>query len=191
MIKEFDDLREFFEEHGDAEEGQPGFGLGGIDRSDREDILVAMPELSKNYLSIASRVHLLGFEYGMIALWPQSFGDGSSLGSALIEANSPTYGFYPALKRAGCSVVGFREKDPICCKSDDSVFLAFPTPGEAELHYLAPNFETFLLLLGNLDYFGRRERGNDAVDEFLQIVGKLCGPQSDPIWKDLAEVAYL
>lgn len=139
--------------------------------------LVRDMPMPPTYLRCIREVGVFGVSLGYFALWP-TFSRHGNLVESLFKANSGQTSGEVAARTASLLVVGRQEANLICVGSmgaerPDVVFLldvmSSPT---VRITSIAPNFEVFLLLAGNLHAVSRdlQESPADASSE----MGRCC-----------------
>jgi hypothetical protein len=161
---------------------------GGIDNQQ----LIALPfALPGSYASQATTLNLYGVAIGFFALWP-TFDRKSNLTEALIRANSDDSEVIRRIRAQGMLVVGREEANWICVDYDGVVWrvdtMTSPTPALTEI---APSYEAFLLLAGNMHELSERHEGHPVAcaTEMRECCRRLgCSPTHIEFWETMARV---
>lgn len=148
-------------------------------------------ELPPVYQRCISQIYVFGVSLGYFALWP-SFNREGGLAQALRQAN---HGGEPAqlvAKSSNLIIVGREEANLVCVgaagsASSDSVFLldVMAAPKIQQID-IAPDFEKFLLLVGNLHAVSveYEDAPADGVEEMIRVCKILgCNEQQIAYWK--------
>ncbi len=148
---------------------------------DRLAVLVRSVPLPPVYLRCIHDVGIFGVSLGYFALWP-AFSRNGDLVKSLLEANSGHASGAMVAHAANLIIVARQEANIICVGSmkggqPDVVFLLDVMSSPAvRVTSIAPNFEVFLLLAGNLHAVSRSLQGlpSDAIFEMIKCCNYFC-----------------
>jgi hypothetical protein len=161
VILTLDDLREYSRQSSVAEPllaERLLIEAPGCSPEECERLRKVFPDLPRSYIETVAAVRLRGVDLGYFRLWPGRLGAADIVECLAAENAEKTNPYAGLCAREGLYEVAAWEADPICVASSRSshdpgrVFRMDTTdPHNVEVRPLAKDFETFLLLAGNLD----------------------------------------
>jgi hypothetical protein len=173
----------------------------GISQSDYARLTSSLPNLPESYLKCIQSVDVKGVSIGYFRLWPRAV-KADNLVEGLVKMNAPEKNpLWHFLREKGFYEVAAWEAEPICVATKKSsqeegsvlkISIAQPSLKE---NLLAPNFETFLLIAGNLDAIrGKHSKTGDrasASAEFEDCLVYFALPGEAVIaWKGISGVVF-
>jgi hypothetical protein len=151
--------------------------------------------IPESYLNFISKYNIFSMEYLGFQFATAPYGC-NSIFPALIKANSKEIcPFYNEFKQRHVFLVASYDGAWIVvadsqCDNPGSIYIKHDTSIDSDLELFSPDFETFILLVANLDKLANYE--TDATlknpDYFLTIVRQLAGEEYVAAWEDLAEI---
>jgi len=197
MIENLDDLKGYADAlakrvpsiAGRVKINEPGLSADDLSR-------LSALNLPPIYERCVSMFSLFGIAVGYFSMWPGSIKTGHMV-EALLQANAGNYSGAQEARNACLLVVAQEEANLVCVtrangNDPDVVYLLdvmrSPT---IERQSLAPNFEKFLLLAGNLHDIGRKcsgdaKEGIAKMVECCQYFG--CTADQAAFWVSRAEI---
>ena len=202
MINDLNALTEYTINRGEKTprlKGQIVLSSPGCDQDSIAKIKNALPNMAESYLSCAQAFNLNGICLGFFQLSPPG-SKKLNFVERLVQINTPEKNpFWIFMSENGLYEVATWEAEPICVATNKSshkegsvlkISIAQPSPKE---DLLAPNFETFLLIAGNLDAirdeYSRTENIVEARAEFeLCLTHYELPNEALTAWKNISSV---
>ena len=202
MLENLNDLKDYTRQVGDMLpdlKSEIVLKSPGISQSDATRLKSALPDLPDSYLKCIQLLDVQGISIGYFRLWP-SAARTSALVESLIQINRPEQNPRSSFfQKSNLYEVAAWEAEPICVASNNSphaagavfkISIVHPSP---KVELLANNFETFLLLAGNLDAicheYSQTENSESANAKFEHCLAHFALPaEAIATWKDISDV---